>query len=60
VKFGRLAILVWRVNKIRRRALREHALHSYTDMAIVKLSQQGDDKIMMLLDRHGLDVKLIG
>jgi hypothetical protein len=40
VKVGRLAALVWRVNQIRRRASREHALYGYTDMAIAKLPRE--------------------
>jgi hypothetical protein len=60
VKLGRFAILVCRANAFRRRVVREHALRSYTDMSIVKLSQQEEDKIKMLRGQHSLDVELIG
>ena len=55
-KFVRLAVLVWRVNRIRRRVLREHALQGYTDLAIAKLPQEAEDRLEMMRDRQILEV----
>ena len=60
VKFGRFAALVWRVNKIRRRVLREHALHCYTDMAIAKLPQDVEDQLEMMKDRPIVEMASVG
>jgi hypothetical protein len=54
VKFARLVALVWRVNQIRRRVLREHALHGYTDIAIARLPQEAEDKLEMMQKRQAL------
>ena len=51
-KAARLAALVWRVNNIRRRVIREHKSHGYTDMAIAKLPQEAEDKLEMLQVRE--------
>jgi len=50
------AVLVWRVNRIRRRVLREHALQGYTDLAIAKLPQEAEDRLEMMRDRQILEV----
>jgi hypothetical protein len=47
VKCARLVGLVWRVNQIRRRVLREHPLSGYTDIAIAKLPQNAADGLEM-------------
>ena len=48
VKIARLGALVWRVNRIRRRALREHALEPYTDIAIAKLPPETESQLEMM------------
>ena len=59
-KFGRFAALVWRVNQIRRRVLREHADNAYTDVAIAKLPQEVEDRLEMLQDRPRMPVAQAG
>jgi radical SAM family protein len=59
-KSARFAALVWRVNRIRRRVLREHALHGYADMAIAKLQQAAEDRLEMMQDRRSLEVSQVG
>ena len=54
--FARLAALVWRVNKIRLRVLREHAERPYTDVAIARLPQDQEEQLEMLQDRAPLEV----
>ena len=51
VKLARLGALVWRVNRIRRRAVREHAAAPYADMAITKLQQADENRLEMLQPR---------
>ena len=51
VKAGRLAVLVWRINQIRRRVSREHALYGYSDMAIAKLPQESEHQVEMMRGR---------
>ena len=53
LKTGRLVALVWRVNQIRRRVLREHAREGYADVAITKLSQEAEDRLEMIQRGHG-------
>jgi hypothetical protein len=60
VKFARLVALAWRVSRIRRRAVREHALRGYTDMAIVRLPQEAEDRLEMMQDRQRLEVSPVG
>ncbi len=52
VKFARLVGLVWRVNEIRRRVLREHALDGYTDIAIAQLPQGAEDQLELMQERQ--------
>ena len=59
-KFVRLFALVWRVNRIRRRAVREHAFRGYTDMAIGPLPQDAEDGLEMVQDRQLLEVTPVG
>jgi tRNA A37 methylthiotransferase MiaB len=59
-KLARLGALVWRVNRIRRRVVREHALRGYTDMAIVRLPQDGEDRLETMQNRHRLEVSSVG
>ncbi len=51
IKTRRLAALVWRVNRIRHRALREHAIQSYTDVAIQKLPQEAENRLEIMQER---------
>jgi hypothetical protein len=60
MKCARLVGLVWRINQIRRRVLREHALHGYTDIAIAKLPQKAEDGLKMMQERPGLEVMQLG
>ena len=60
VKFGRFVTLVWRVNQIRRRVLREHSLHGYTDMAISELPHEVESQLEMMQDRPALAVARAG
>jgi hypothetical protein len=60
VKIGRLVALVWRVNRIRRRVLREHARAGYTNVAIAKLSQEAEDRLEMMQDRPRLSAAQAG
>lgn len=53
-RIARLIHLVWQVNQIRRRALREHALRPYTDIAISRLPQEGEAELEMLRQRPAL------
>ena len=55
-KLARLLALLWRVNQLRRRILREHALHAYTDLAIAKLPQEAEDKLALMQDRPRLEM----
>jgi hypothetical protein len=55
-KLGRFLALVWRVNQIRRRVLREHSDNTYTDVAIAKLPQEAEDRLEMLQYRPRLPV----
>ena len=60
VKVGRLVALLWRVNQIRRRVLREHARNGYNDVAISKLSQETENQLEMMRDRPRLSVAEAG
>ena len=60
VKFGRFVALVWRVNQIRRRAVREHALYGYTDVAIAKLPQDVENRLELMQDRAHLEAVRVG
>ncbi len=55
-KFGRFVALVWKVNQIRRRVLREHLANTYTDVAIAKLPQEAEDLLEMLQHRSSLPI----
>jgi hypothetical protein len=59
-KFARFVALVWRVNQIRRRILREHAEKPYTDVAISKLPQEAEDQLEMLQYRPQLPLAQVG
>jgi hypothetical protein len=56
VKIGRFVALVARVNRIRRRILREHARDGYTDMAIAKLPQEAESRLEMMQARAPLEM----
>ena len=60
VKLGRLVALIWRVNQIRRRVLREHSVYGYTDVAIAKLSQRAENDLEIMRDRPRLAVAEVG
>jgi hypothetical protein len=55
VKFVQFVALVWRVNQIRRRVLREHALNGYSDIAIAKLPRESEDQLVIMRDRQRLE-----
>ncbi len=55
IKAGQLAALVWRVNRIRRRVLQEHALHGYTDTAITRLAREAEGQLEMMQARPQLE-----
>jgi hypothetical protein len=59
-KFGRFVALVWRVNRIRRRVLRERSDNTYTDVAIAKLPQEAEDRLEMMQDRPRMPVAQAG
>jgi tRNA A37 methylthiotransferase MiaB len=59
-KLGRFVLLVWQVNQIRRRVLREHASNAYTDVAIAKLPREAEDRLEMLQDRPRMPVAQAG
>jgi hypothetical protein len=59
-KIGQFVALVWRVNQIRRRALREHALHGYTDIAIAKLPQDAENRLDMMQHRPRPEMEPVG
>ncbi len=59
-KFGRFVALVWRINRIRRRVMREHAGNAYSDVAIAKLPQEAEDRLEMLQHRPRLPVAHAG
>jgi len=54
VKAVRFGALLWRVNRMRRLALRHHERHGYTDIAIARLPQDAEDKLEMMQDRPRL------
>ena len=55
-KLARFAGLVRRVNRIRRRVLREHELRGYTDLAIAKLPPEAVDRLEMMQHRPPLEL----
>jgi hypothetical protein len=59
-KFGQFMALVWQVDGIRRRVLREHTDNAYTDVAIAKLPQEAEDRLEMLQERPRLPVAQAG
>ena len=48
----RLGALVWRVDRIRRRVLREHARQGYDDLAIAKLPPEVEDRLELMQERQ--------
>ncbi len=56
VKLLRLGALVWRINRIRHRVLREHARRPYTDIAIAKLPPDAQDRPAMMQERPRLEL----
>ncbi|MBV9248639.1 MAG: radical SAM protein [Acetobacteraceae bacterium] len=59
VKAGRLAALVWEVNQIRRRVIREHAQKSYTDLAITALPLEAEGQLELMQERPQLEPVVI-
>lgn len=53
-KLARLGVLLWRVNKVRRQVVRDHAHRPYTDLAITPLAQGQENQLEMLQDRPPL------
>jgi hypothetical protein len=58
LKLARLGALVWRVNLIRRRVLREHLRHGYTDLAIAKLPHEAETLLEMMHERPSPEAAL--
>ncbi len=54
VKLARFVRLVQQVNRIRRRAMREHALHPYSDVAITPLPRESEDQLDLMQAREAL------
>ena len=50
-KFARFVALVWQLDRIRRRALREHAQRGYTDVAIMPLPPEEEGQLEMMQAR---------
>jgi hypothetical protein len=55
-KVMRFAALVWRVNQIRRRVVKEHERDGYSDVAIAKLGREAEHQLEMMRDRPALEV----
>jgi hypothetical protein len=55
-KLVQLLILLWQVDRIRRRAIRDHELHGYSDVAITPLSPEAEDRLEMMQERRTLPV----
>ena len=53
-KTVRLLHLLWQMDRIRRRIMREHAVLPYTDIAISKLEREAEDQLEMLRERPAL------
>jgi hypothetical protein len=47
-KAPRLVVLVWRVNNIRRRVIRDQKSHGYTDIALARLPKEEEGKLELL------------
>lgn len=56
-KIAQLAALVWRIDRVRARALREHAANPYTDIAIAKLPPEAEGQLELLQDRPALEME---
>ena len=52
VRFARFASLIWRVDQIRRRVIRDHKRHNYTDTAIARLPQAAEAELEMMRGRR--------
>ncbi|MGE4044141.1 MAG: radical SAM protein [Acetobacteraceae bacterium] len=60
IKMAQLGILLWRLDRIRRRVLREHVQHPYTDIAIARLDAAAEVGLDMMQDRKAdRDVVLV-
>ena len=47
-KLGRFVALLWRLNQIRRRAIRDHLARPYSDIAITPLGLDQEDRLEMM------------
>ena len=56
VKLARLGALFWRIDRIRRRVLREHTQDGYTDLAIAKLPQEQENQLELMQERQPAEV----
>src|SRR6185437_13641384 len=51
LKLARLGALVWRVNRMRRRIVRDQAQQPYTDIAIMRLGEEQEGRLELLQER---------
>ena len=55
-KAVRILHLLWKMDRIRRRVLREHAVTPYTDIAIAKLDREHEDQLEFMQERPAVGV----
>ena len=48
VKLGKFGLLLYRINRIRRRVLAEHERQPYTDVAIRKLARESEAQLELM------------
>jgi radical SAM superfamily enzyme YgiQ (UPF0313 family) len=53
-KLARFLLLLRQVNRIRRRAMRDQALHPYGDVAITPLPADSEEELQLMQKRHAL------
>jgi len=51
IRQARMGILLWQVNRIRRRVVREDKLRAYRDTAITPLAREAEDRLEMMQER---------
>jgi len=51
IKLARLGALVWRVNRMRRRIVRDQARRPYTDIAIMRLGKEQEGRLELMQER---------
>lgn len=55
-KAVRILHLLWKMDRIRRRVIKEHAIQPYTDIAISRLDREAEDQLEFLQARPTLEV----